>query len=821
MQSFSDGNKLYLYQLLSGALGTQRQTLIAQAEEAITADGIDTQALGYNGPRAILEALPDFVEVITFRKGNTYVIVHPVEAWDEQLQKSAQEPEKQKQTPARGAKQYRRRAKELKAEKPVPRVVRKRKPAAAAGGAGTEAAGPASATPASVATSTGTAPEDVTAAELSPAAEVPELDNPAPAEAPALDKTAVEEPTLDATPVEAPIADATPAGARAAEEAPEAAQETAAVHDAPETVGPQSEVQPEPASPEDSATTPAAHKKQVESQQQHKEAEGHHQQKQLEGHHQHEQPEEHRQHKQHEQRSQHAQRPAQAEPAPKGNGLVQPLQWDLPMRFEEDVVITSAALMELSAALPLSVPATRILSEDWYCARGAGLLGGTHNHITYPLRYLKFSGTEPAIATLQRTRTESGHTRWHLTEVDCGKPEDSPGFDLGLWDPYDGLALDNQGPIAALCARTTGGAQPFTAATYALAHDTVLGSWDLVATQLNETLRAAGQNGSNGTHTSASTPAPEWTARSLRAYLSAVYAQAKADDLLVRTDSGHLLFNTGLTSQGKEVFCIFVEHQRTNQALNFGPDVPSRSIASQPPAPCTYWTFDGFAAGVPGALSQDGVQPPSAPSFDVADAAFSPDASVSCDAQELLASQAGHLPADLLDKTAASLPLAQALLEETKSKKLRGCAWARTYRKLMELLLADGSEETCGALEQLRMHIQRVVASAVQSAKNNTDLVSYGYDLVGQHPVAFIPLSFAGDAGGPDAGDTSSPADVCAAGNARPGDLTLVLVPEDGVPVQDAGKKDPDAGAASAQTWHAAAFIGRSAAEICSKLPRK
>lgn len=89
MPTLTPGNRLYFYHLLSANIGVQHQTLIEKAEDVIASDGIDPADVGLSSNREILEALSDFVEIITFRHGNTYVIVHAVPSWDELLERQS------------------------------------------------------------------------------------------------------------------------------------------------------------------------------------------------------------------------------------------------------------------------------------------------------------------------------------------------------------------------------------------------------------------------------------------------------------------------------------------------------------------------------------------------------------------------------------------------------------------------------------------------------------------------------------------------------------------------------------------------------------
>ena len=140
MANITAGNELYLYQLLRRELGVRRQANITRVEEVLAADGISPEVMGFDDVRALLEALPRVVEVVTFRKGNTYAIVRPNPAWDELLDRLADAEGKASpapQTSARSAWKAKARGKGLRPVKPVAR----RRRAKAAKGAAAAAQG--------------------------------------------------------------------------------------------------------------------------------------------------------------------------------------------------------------------------------------------------------------------------------------------------------------------------------------------------------------------------------------------------------------------------------------------------------------------------------------------------------------------------------------------------------------------------------------------------------------------------------------------------------------------------------------------------------
>ena len=58
MPKITPGNRLYLYRLLSQALGVGRQTLMPRVEEALVEDSLQPEDLGCETMRELCEQLP-------------------------------------------------------------------------------------------------------------------------------------------------------------------------------------------------------------------------------------------------------------------------------------------------------------------------------------------------------------------------------------------------------------------------------------------------------------------------------------------------------------------------------------------------------------------------------------------------------------------------------------------------------------------------------------------------------------------------------------------------------------------------------------------
>lgn len=85
LPSLSDGNKLYLYDLLKREIGTGRQTFLPRVEEALATDRMTGKDLGFDDTRALMEALGEAVALTVFKGGRVYATLQPMPAWDEAL----------------------------------------------------------------------------------------------------------------------------------------------------------------------------------------------------------------------------------------------------------------------------------------------------------------------------------------------------------------------------------------------------------------------------------------------------------------------------------------------------------------------------------------------------------------------------------------------------------------------------------------------------------------------------------------------------------------------------------------------------------------
>lgn len=120
--TLSLGNHIYLYALLSRELGCGKQTFVTRVEEALAAERLGAEDLGFESTRALLEALDSFIKLTVFKGGRLYATVIAQPAWDTALAAPA---DVKANAAAKGGKPWKRK-KGDKALKPVkPRRVKR------------------------------------------------------------------------------------------------------------------------------------------------------------------------------------------------------------------------------------------------------------------------------------------------------------------------------------------------------------------------------------------------------------------------------------------------------------------------------------------------------------------------------------------------------------------------------------------------------------------------------------------------------------------------------------------------------------------------
>lgn len=205
----SEGNRLYLYRLLARKLGIGQQAFMPKVIEALEADGLAPELLGYADARALLEAVGEPFKITVFKGGRLYVTVQRMEAWDEALAAPAEDGK------GKPGKPWKRKKAALKPVRPKVRVVEEVPAAEAAPELETALAAEAAPEPGVVAPA-----EETPAAKETPVAKAD-----APGETPAVETgvAAQKDGATAGTPTPTPILEQIAAQARAMEAAGEPA----------------------------------------------------------------------------------------------------------------------------------------------------------------------------------------------------------------------------------------------------------------------------------------------------------------------------------------------------------------------------------------------------------------------------------------------------------------------------------------------------------------------------------------------------------------------------------------------------------------------
>ncbi|OFK22335.1 DUF3825 domain-containing protein [Olsenella sp. HMSC062G07] len=507
MPSLTPGNRLYLYRLLGNALGRGRQAPLAEAEEALRADGIDVTSLGFHDVRQLLEELDDIVRLTVFRRGRLLVTVPPNPSLDEALSRLAERDDKGRRGGA-AAWRHRKVAKDMRPEKPRPRRRRAApapvevEPTVTAPDAGPDLTGGAE-----------DARADGEAAQVV-ASPVPQGDPEGDA-----GTTRAEVPPAKTHDVAAGPAPVTATSGRAATGVPptsegrisltitydphEALDASDGPAGAPATSGAEA--------PDGAAKGPAT-------------------------------------------RSPDAAGPAT--PASPTNDLGR-LPRDLPESLRDELSCPDEPLSVLYQLLPPDVEPLTVLDEDWRRARGTGTFEATRSCVSFPLRYVGADGL-PVRAVIRRVRRPGAQRRWGLSDVAGGTSLHPLRVEtVGL----EGLAERRAGSWRGLSPE---GASFGLDLERELADFMVIGSWDALlqdaARQAAREPWAFGPDASLGAEggRDATDALPI-----LREYLCATLHDVREQRLLSVADDGSLAaWNTGLLSDdARDVYCVLRPHE--------------------------------------------------------------------------------------------------------------------------------------------------------------------------------------------------------------------------------------------------------------------
>lgn len=498
----TDANRLYLYRLLSNALGIGRQAFLPRAVEALEAEGITPEGLGHATAQDLFAALDGVCELTAFKGGRFYVTVTRNETFDAALaagdesKKSAGKGKPWKRK--KGAlKPVRPKMRELKiTEEPIETPPAEEVEEAVVRVAGEQAQGAAlyeendpaapKATVAEVLQETvEIAPVDATASPDVAEANSPQADaiaSNALAIPSILEQIAAQAAEFESSQEETVVANAALGTTHADEAAP-----TPAVPAAP-TPAPAA-----PVAPVVPTSAPAA--------------------------------------------------PTFAPAAPTAPHIPD----SLPHTFSEEVSIKPSFVGMLTRMLPIDEDLMCVLDEDWRIARATGTATGSRNLVTFPLRYLQEDGTAPVTVTIRRTSRPGDARRWHLTLVDGDDGSGNVHMAVGI----EGLPQAEGGCWAQL-APTSSTVAPKADPARDLAQFMEIGSWD---TMLGTLARTAAPERWNYPGEGVG---KESRYGILRDYLASTLARLRTNGGVVTSPDGTLAaFDTGLaTPMDEELYAV-------------------------------------------------------------------------------------------------------------------------------------------------------------------------------------------------------------------------------------------------------------------------
>ena len=501
----TDANKLYLYRLLSNALGIGRQAFLPRAVEALEAEGITPESLGHTTAQDLFAALDGVCELTVFKGGRFYVTVTRNETFDAALAAG----DESKKSGGKG-KPWKRKKGALKPVRPKMRELKNTEESIETPPA-EEVEEAVAAVEAEQTQSMAPVEEDVPAAPKATVAEVPrETIEKASAEAVVSpDVTEANTPQADATASDAPaIPSILEQIAAQAAEFESSQEETVVANAALETTH-ADETAPAPAVPAApaSASTPAvpaaAPAPAVPAA---------------------------------------APAPAPATPAPAPH-----IPDGLPHTFSEEVSIKPSFVGMLTRMLPIDEDLMCVLDEDWRVARATGTASGSRNLVTFPLRYLQEDGTAPVTVTIRRTSRPGDARRWHLTLVDGDDGSGNVHMAVGI----EGLPQAEGGCWAQLAPASSAGT-PKADPARDLAQFMEIGSWD---TMLGTLARAAAPERWNYPGEGVG---KESRYGILRDYLASTLARLRTNGGVVTSPDGTLAaFDTGLaTPMDEELYAV-------------------------------------------------------------------------------------------------------------------------------------------------------------------------------------------------------------------------------------------------------------------------
>ena len=496
----TDANKLYLYRLLSNALGIGRQAFLPRAVEALEAEGITPEGLGHATAQDLFAALDGVCELTAFKGGRFYVTVTRNETFDAALAAG----DESKKSAGKG-KPWKRKKGALKPVRPKMRELKNTEepietlPTEEVEEAVAHVAGEQTQNAVPVEKNDPAAPKATVAEVLQETVEIAPVDataSPDVAEANSPQADAIASNALAIPSILEQIA------AQAAEF--ESSQEETVVANAALGTTHADEAAPTPAVPAAPTPTPAP-------------------------------------------AAPAAPVVPTSAPAAPAAPTASHIPDGLPHTFSEEVSIKPSFVGMLTRMLPIDEDLMCVLDEDWRIARATGTATGSRNLVTFPLRYLQEDGTAPVTVTIRRTSRPGDARRWHLTLVDGDDGSGNVHMAVGI----EGLPQAEGGCWAQLAPASVAGS-PKADPARDLAQFMEIGSWD---TMLGTLARAAAPERWNYPGEGVG---KESRYGILRDYLASTLARLRTNGGVVTSPDGTLAaFDTGLaTPMDEELYAV-------------------------------------------------------------------------------------------------------------------------------------------------------------------------------------------------------------------------------------------------------------------------
>ncbi len=546
MPLVSQNHALYLYKLIQRTIGEGCQVSLANIEAVLAEDNLAAADFDCDDVLSLMQAVPAFIKITTFKKGRVFVTLMPYPEFDQALEALNQDSPAEKGADKLKPWRRKRRTKLLRPQKP------KQKKPEAAPEVAVEVADEA-------------AEEKIVEGQAAPedekiAAEVEQIS--AKPEQESIPTTAQEDPA--ASEEESVIA----APTRGIDELKRAIQQQADSRiNGDSDISSNHKTEPAEASAKD-----AAEKKDSAAAKRRREKKSQEPTSQETTAHKHNSQESSSRDSAQRTRSNTLQRTRQAyrmePPGPVRHNrrpsrpeayIPIALQSNLPQTFQDDIYCPTNILNELYNLAPENTNVMELLTHSWQLARSGGNLSGTRNKVNFPLALEYGCDRKHApsiVAVIQKTLPITKQKPWIISKLIVQKTASATNATTAANKRRSPQAVLNE-PL--FCASDQLVEQndiehPFNGALQALTQFALLGSWHTIASELNDIY--GGQGGSpNGSQN----VTRSWIAQNACNYLASIFYRAytTSPESLVQTSTKALLHTNLYTLFGEAIYMCF------------------------------------------------------------------------------------------------------------------------------------------------------------------------------------------------------------------------------------------------------------------------